>query len=145
MVNYVAFAGVAQLDNLYVEATNKMRAAKVILEATGAQRERLMEALRFEKQQIREEKAHTFFNMSYERPMLLRIVIIWYEIARFVYKSFYFYLFPYLILPFSYTLFDASAPAPTVDASRPPPGWPPGFQWPPANYDPKDWKDDFSL
>lgn len=49
MVNYVAFAGVAQLDNLYVEATNKMRAAKVVLEATGAQRERLMEALRFEK------------------------------------------------------------------------------------------------
>lgn len=49
MVNYVAFAGVAQLDNLYVEATSKMKAAKVVLESTGAQRERLMEALRFEK------------------------------------------------------------------------------------------------
>ena len=52
MVNYVAFAGIAQLDNLYVEATNKMRAAKVILESTGSQKERLMEALKFEKQQI---------------------------------------------------------------------------------------------
>jgi len=36
MVNYVAFAGVAQLDNLYVEATSKMKAAKVVLESTGA-------------------------------------------------------------------------------------------------------------
>lgn len=139
MVNYVAFAGVAQLDNLYVEATNKMRAAKVVLEATGAQRERLMEALRFDKQQKAEDKAHTFFNMSYEKPIFLRIVIIWYEIARFVYKSFYFYLFPYLILPLSYALFDATAPPPAQSLTVPPPGWPPGYAWPPTNYDPKDF------
>ena len=36
MVNYVAFAGVSQLDNLYVEATNKMQAAKVVLQASGS-------------------------------------------------------------------------------------------------------------
>lgn len=112
MVNYVAFAGIAQLDNLYVEATNKMRAAKVILESTGSQKERLMEALKFEKQQIVDPGSRlTFFNMGkYERPMFLRLVIIWYEIARFVHKTFYFYLFPYLILPLSYTLYDRTAP-----------------------------------
>ena len=137
MVNYVAFSGVAQLDNLYVEATTKMRAAKVVLECTGAARERLMEALRFEKQQKAGVKAPTFFNMKYKKPWFLRLVILWYELARCIYKSFYFYLFPYLILPLSYTLFDLSAPAPPMDATRPPPGWPPGYQWPPANYDPK--------
>jgi len=74
--------------------------------------------------------------MRYEKPIFLKLVIIWYEIARFVYKSFYFYLFPYLILPLSYTLFDLSKPAPAMDPTRPPPGWPPGYSWPPDNYDP---------
>ena len=140
MVNYVAFAGVAQLDKLYVEATNKMRAAKVVLAATGSQKERLNEAMKFEKQQKCEQKASTFFNMKYERGIFLRVVIIWYQIARFIHKSFYFYLFPYLILPLSYTLHDGATAEPlNNDATTPPPGWPAGYIWPPRNYDPRDW------
>lgn len=65
--------------------------------------------------------------------------MIWFEIAKFIYKTFYFYLFPYLILPLSYTLFDASRLLTPMDPTRPPPGWPPGYDWPPTNYDPKDF------
>ena len=41
MMNYVAFTGVSKLDNLYTEATNKMKAVKVILEATGAEKDKI--------------------------------------------------------------------------------------------------------
>ena len=32
IMNYVAFGGISQLDNLYVEATGKMKAARILLE-----------------------------------------------------------------------------------------------------------------
>ena len=35
MMSYVSFLGVSHLDELYVEATHKMKSAKLILEAHG--------------------------------------------------------------------------------------------------------------
>ena len=32
IMNYVAFSGISELDNLYVEATGKMKAARILLE-----------------------------------------------------------------------------------------------------------------
>ena len=118
-----------------------MRAAKVVLESTGSQKDRLMEALSYEKQQKTEQKAYTFFNMGdYKKPGFLRIVIVWFEISRFIHKALYFYLFPYLVLPLSYTLHDGTKTEPlNHDELRPPPGWPAGYKWPPVNYNPNDW------
>lgn len=44
--------------------------------------------------------------MLYERSIVLRIVIVTYEIFRFTYKCLYFYLFPYLVVPISYYTYD---------------------------------------
>ena len=61
MITYVAFAGVSKLDNAYVNATNKMKAAKVVLNCTEQQRCKLEEAICFDKQQIAPIKCLTFF------------------------------------------------------------------------------------
>ena len=61
MITYVAFAGVSKLDNAYVEATNKMKAAKVLLDCKGDARAKLVEAIGFDKQQIAPVKYLTFF------------------------------------------------------------------------------------
>ena len=49
-MNYVAFEGVSQLDNLYVQATGKMRAARILLDREGEDKEKIDKAIRFEKQ-----------------------------------------------------------------------------------------------
>lgn len=46
---------------MYVAATNKMKAAKVVLNCTGAEREKLEESIGFDKQQIAPVKCLTFF------------------------------------------------------------------------------------
>jgi len=107
MMNYVAFTGVSKLDNLYVEATNKMKAVKVILECTGAEKAKINKALEFEKEIVRELPFPSFWSrIRYKKSCFVRFVIVWYEIMRVIYKGFYFYLFPYMVVPVSYYMYD---------------------------------------
>ncbi len=107
MMNYVAFSGVSKLDNLYVEATHKMKSAKVILEAKGEDLKKITEALTFYKDcNGSVSNKNTYLSCEYELQFFIRQVIFVYDFLRFVYKSIYFYLFPYLIVPMSYTLYN---------------------------------------
>jgi len=49
MMSYVTFLGVSHLDELYVEATHKMKSAKQILEARGEERRIIDEAVSWNK------------------------------------------------------------------------------------------------
>jgi len=108
IMNYVAFAGISALDNLYVEATGKMKAAKVLLEASEeVNKDKIRKAtLMKSRKLIRPEDMQLFWNITLkENKCLMRFIILWYQLIRFVYKALYFYLFPYLIVPLSYLLY----------------------------------------
>ena len=80
MMNYVAFTGVSKLDNLYVEATNKMQAVKVILNSKGEDLQKINDALLFHKEATRILPIPAFFkSILYERSMFLRFVIFVYS------------------------------------------------------------------
>lgn len=107
LMNFVAFSGVSRLDNLYVEATNKLKAVKLLLKAKGEDKETIKKALAFQKEAILEVDPPRFWGtITYPKPTFVRIVIIWYELSRFVYKCLYFYLFPYMVVPVSYWMYD---------------------------------------
>ena len=61
MMNYVAFTGVSKLDNLYVSATNKMQAVKVILNSKGDDLNKINDALLFHKEATRLLPIPSFF------------------------------------------------------------------------------------
>ena len=76
MMNYVAFTGVSKLDNLYVAATNKMQAVKVILNSKGEDLTKINDALLFHKVATRLLPVPAFFDsILYDRPHFLRLVI----------------------------------------------------------------------
>ena len=58
-------------------------------------------------------------------------MIIVYELFTFIYKAIYFYLMPYMIVPLSYYVFDMTKADKPIGFSGAPPGWPPGYPWPP--------------
>lgn len=49
IMNYVAFEGISQLDNLYVEATGKMKAAKILLDLSDENKAKVERAISFGK------------------------------------------------------------------------------------------------
>jgi len=127
MMNYVAFLGVSHLDNLYVEATHKMKSAKLILGARGEELKMRNEAISWQKvveadggkvQHDNDGHGHggedvpdplennTLWWCEYNMWIFMRVVIIWQALCKFIYKSLYFYLFPYCIVPVSYWLYD---------------------------------------
>ena len=107
MMNYVAFTGLSKLDNLYVTATNRMQAVKVILHSKGNDLKKINDALLFHKEATRLLPIPAFFSqILYDRPHFLRLVIFIHQVFRFIYKCIYFYLFPYLVIPISYYSYD---------------------------------------
>lgn len=77
MMNYVAFTGVSKLDNLYVTATNKMQAVRVILNSKGEDLQKINDALLYHKEATRILPIPTFFSsILYGRPHFLRFVIV---------------------------------------------------------------------
>ena len=106
-MNYVAFTGVSKLDNLYVQATNKMHAVRVILNSKGKDLHNLRQGLLYHKEATRLLPYPAFCgSMLYDRPHFMRMVIFVFQSFRFVYKCLYFYLFPYLVVPISYYMYD---------------------------------------
>jgi len=108
-MNYVAFEGVSQLDNLYVAATGKMKAARILLDPSDKDKREIEEAIKFKKRTEleKEELLHTLCAIkegTHENKCAMRFVIVWYNVTRVIYKTLYFYLFPYLIVPLSYSL-----------------------------------------
>lgn len=55
-----------------------------------------------------EAKFQTLSKMTHSKPWFMSFVIVWYNFCRVLYKTIYFYLFPYLIVPLSYYLYNNS-------------------------------------
>ena len=54
-----------------------------------------------------EDTLNTFMAPAIEaRKWQLRIIIAVYHLVRFLYKGFYYYVFPYLIVPLSYIVWE---------------------------------------
>ena len=100
-MNYVAFEGVSQLDNLYVAATGKMKAATILLNPSAQDKPAVEEAITFQKKHRSDGNTLCSVELP-ENKCLLMFIMVWYAFIRFIYKTVYFYLFPYLIVPLSY-------------------------------------------
>jgi hypothetical protein len=105
MMNYVAFEGISAMDNLYVESTRNLKVAEAI-PVDGVQDAEKDKMLSFKKG--REE-------FNYNNPInssnkylvrFMKFVNVWFVFIKYLYKGIYFYLFPYLIIPLSYTVFN---------------------------------------
>ena len=141
-MNYVAYAGISEIDNVYGAAIRNLH-ARVLL----------IEDITFEEQEIRDRlltytrepfKGNSYKGKSINRPPcdedgepifetegdkrqresradmrkstfsnpiprsksnLMRVISITHVVERVFFKSVYFYLFPYLVLPISYIVY----------------------------------------
>ena len=63
--------------------------------------------MEFEKEICRDLPFPSFWKrINYKKSCFVRVVIVWYELMRIVYKGFYFYLFPYMVVPISYYMYN---------------------------------------
>ena len=119
LMNYVAFAGVSELDNLYIQASDKIKLSAVLLNLEGEDLEWMNNMLtvkansRIKKNdQSKEDGSELgeFKQNANKKSTKCAVCLIrcWYALARFFYKTIYFYLYPYLIVPLSYILYDVS-------------------------------------
>lgn len=93
-MNYVAFLGVSHLDELYVEATHKMKSAKLILDAKGDELRMRNEAISWTKvveangakadhSDIHDEEHidpadnNTIWHCEYNMWIFMRVIIVW--------------------------------------------------------------------
>ena len=117
-MNYVAFEGISAMDNLYCETIRNMKVQEAI-PGEGA-----------DEDQAELEKILTFKpgrkDFSFSKPLpgdfgdhdededkyndvtryLVKHMWIIYIFIKFLYKGIYFYMFPYLIIPLSYYVYD---------------------------------------
>ena len=120
MMNYVAFEGISAMDNLYCETIRNMKVTEAI-PIDGIENPELEKALSFQPSR----KDFTFSKPFPDdentfHKMFMRFVHIWFVMVKLIYKGLYFYIFPYLIIPLSYyvydyTMIDTTAEATTTD------------------------------
>ena len=101
-MNYVAFQGITQIDDLYLESEQKMKAKNEMEEHKNSVEKRL----KFKKKDNLEQGWDLFFD-NWQKPnegryIVMRIIMIVYLFFKFMYKSIYFYILPYMIIPLSF-------------------------------------------
>ena len=94
-MNYVAFLGISEFDNLYTNSIRNMK-AKELLEKD----EDLNKLLEYDKNK---QNLATKCNTKSDSPCLMFIIISTYKIFKYLYKGVYFYFLPFLIIPVSYS------------------------------------------
>ena len=104
----VSFTSLSKLDRIY---TRKSKGMKKILgmlyKPNVEEEEKIKDALCYYKECVRSLPYPGFFSKGlYSRYWFIKVVIIVFELFRFIYKCIYFYLFPYLIIPISYGVYD---------------------------------------
>ena len=105
MMNYVAFEGISAMDNLYVETIRNMEVTKAV-PIEGTENKELEEALSYQQARRDYPFSKPFYNDSVLYHYFMKFVHIWYMVIKVLYKGIYFYIFPYLIIPLSYYVFD---------------------------------------
>ena len=92
-MSYVTFLGVGQLDELYVEATHKMKCDRMILQASGEEKRVIEEATSWiklnegatkidnnghnENHTLDPSDNNTIWWCDYDMWIFMRIVIVW--------------------------------------------------------------------
>jgi len=94
-MNYVAFLGISEFDNLYTNSIRNMKAKELLKED-----ENLNKLLEYDKdEQYRATKSNT----KSDSHCLMFIIVLTYKIFKYLYKGVYFYFLPFLIIPVSYS------------------------------------------
>ena len=105
MMNYVAFEGISAMDNLYCETIRNMKVTDAI-PIDGKEDPERDQIFSF----VKGRKDFTFANPinseEWVHKAFMKFVHIWFVLIKLIYKGIYFYLFPYLIVPLSYYVFD---------------------------------------
>jgi hypothetical protein len=142
IMNYVAYAGISEIDNIYGAAIRNLHVRAFLIEDITLEeqeiRDRLITYTRepfkgttfkgtsinrppcdeykepifetLEEKQSRESRADmrksTFSNpIPRSKSNLMRVISFTHMVERVFFKSVYFYLFPYLVLPISYIVY----------------------------------------
>ena len=110
IMNYLAFAGVSEIDNIFTGALRYMVVKDELVDnVQEGEQDIIDEILTYKKehQKIKDgETVSTFAApIPAEKPHLMRFIILVFEIERLLYKALYFYLFPYIVFFLSYALY----------------------------------------
>ena len=105
MMNYVAFEGISAMDNLYCETIRNMKVAEAI-PVDGQEDKERDQIFSFIKGRSEFTFAKPINCDHWFHIKFMKFVHIWYVVIKYIYKGIYFYLFPYLIVPLSYYVYD---------------------------------------
>ena len=94
-MNYVAFLGISEFDNLYTKSIRNMKAKELLKED-----EDLNKLLEYDKDK---QNLATICNTKSDSPCLMILIVLTYKIFKYLYKGVYFYFLPFLIIPVSYS------------------------------------------
>jgi hypothetical protein len=110
IINYLVFAGISEIDNIFTNAQRYMLVKTELVDnPQEGESEYVEEQLAFTKERVKTEDSEksTFMEpIPFKKRGALRLIIVIHEIERVIYKSLYFYLFPYLVVVLSYSLYD---------------------------------------
>ena len=105
IMNYVAFEGISAMDNLYVESTRNLKVMEAVpVDGVEDAKKDALYTFTKEREDFTFEKPIGSDNKHLIRFM--KFVRIWFVFVKYLYKGIYFYLFPYLIIPLSYIVFN---------------------------------------
>lgn len=112
-MNYLAFSGVTQIDNIFCQAQRYMLVKDELVDSIQDGEGEIIEGyLTYTKERIKakdEQIQSTFMNpIPIQKKWQMRFFVIVHEFERIIYKALYFYLFPYLVVFLSYTLYTKS-------------------------------------
>ena len=102
-MNYVAFIGITEIDNLYFNSVRNMK-GKIIVQ-NDEYKKKIVEYLKYEKKDSIDQSVGFFNAGEYDRPHSIRLIVFSYWVIKLIYKVIYFYLLPYMIIPLSYYQF----------------------------------------
>ena len=109
IMNYLAFAGISEIDNIYANAMRYMKVKhELIDDVKPGEQEYLDNCLKYKKEKTKDEADRSTFAdpKPSSKSGLMKVIIVVYQIERVLYKAIYFYLFPYVVVFLSYGLYN---------------------------------------
>jgi hypothetical protein len=113
-MNYLAFAGIAEIDNIFARAQRYLKVKDELIDKVDQYEQDLVEQfLTFKKESKKREDGNVM--SSFRNPIpkecsgLMRYIILTTEFLRIIYKGIFFYVFPYFVVVLSYVLYEHSA------------------------------------
>ncbi len=100
IMNYVAFQGITQIDELYLASEQNMKAKNIV----EKKKDEVQNILQYNLKKGEEgwDAWRKTWTEPGDRYIVMRMIFIVYNIFKFMYKTIYFYLLPYMIIPLSF-------------------------------------------